>query len=642
MLRWGAYALVLGVALIGVAPAQADAQVNLIVNGDFENNTAATCEFNLTNSEFNAKMANVTAFGTAQEIDIMKGQCGVQGSVPQSGTTKIAIHTKSQAEGGAFDAFSFQLSQPLIAGATYTLQFYAQTVLQFDPDIAAVEVGLSNSDTSFGTLIFSGVPSTEGWTQFTHTFIAPFDATFLTVRNDLTKEVWNHLDNFSLAAPALPDLIVESLTHSPASPTTADTITFTAVVKNIGSAIAGASTLDFKVGGETFGQNFNIPSLEPGASHTVQRQEILTVAQNYQNTATADANNAVAESNEDNNVTTDFYVVVAQTITTVASGFNLPLGVAVDNGNLYVPDRRNHVVWKIDWQVISPVMTVVAGTGAPGFNGDFGGDGNSRLATDAKLRGPSGVALFNGSLYIADTGNHRIRKVDASGHISTVAGSEGSGFSGDGGAATLARLDTPTDIAVDPVTGDLYIADSVNQRVRKVATGTITTLVGTGTAGFVDGDLDTVQVNDPRGVETDAAGNVYIADTGNNRIRRLGPDPESEAIIITTVAGTGTPGFLGDSGPATGAQLNVPTNIAIDAAGNLYIADSNNNRIRKVHAGSGMITTVAGNGAPDASGGAGDGGPAIDASLTPVAVTVDAANRLFAVDPVANRVRKID
>jgi hypothetical protein len=167
---------------------------NLILNGSFETNTAGSTMFNMSNATFNATVSNATAFGSAQEIDLITG--APFGSLPQSGNWKLAIHTVSP--GGSFDAFTFNLSAPIVAGNTYKLEFYAQSVLDFDPDIAAVQVGLATNATSFGTQIFSGVPGTVGWTHFVHTFVAPTNATHLSVRPDPNAEVWNHIDNFSL------------------------------------------------------------------------------------------------------------------------------------------------------------------------------------------------------------------------------------------------------------------------------------------------------------------------------------------------------------------------------------------------------------------------------------------------------------
>ena len=213
----------------------------------------------------------------------------------------------------------------------------------------------------------------------------------------------------------------------------------------------------------------------------------------------------------------------------------------------------------------------------------------------------------SGNLYIADTGNNRIRKVSATGIITTVAGNGSAGYSGDGGPATSAQLDGPEGVAVDG-SGNLYIADTCNNRIRKVsATGIITTVAGNGSAGYSGdgGPATSAQLSLPAGVAVDGSGNLYIADSGNNRIRKV-----SATGIITTVAGNGSPGYSGDGGPATSAQLNQPAGVAVDASGNLYIADSSNNRIRKVSA-TGIITTVAGNGFDGYSG---DGGPATSAA----------------------------
>ena len=193
--------LALVVAVLAVAlPAHA----NLILNGNFENNTAVGCDSNLSNANFTAKMANATGFGTAGEIDIYTGGLACFGPLPaQSGQTKIAIHNQGAAQNALADAFSFDLSSQVIAGNMYDLKFWAHTVLQFDPDIGPVQVGLSNSANSFGTLVFtSGLPSTQAWAQFSTSIVAPISASFLTVRNQAGFDVWNHVDNFSLVQQA--------------------------------------------------------------------------------------------------------------------------------------------------------------------------------------------------------------------------------------------------------------------------------------------------------------------------------------------------------------------------------------------------------------------------------------------------------
>ena len=271
------------------------------------------------------------------------------------------------------------------------------------------------------------------------------------------------------------------------------------------------------------------------------------------------------------------------------------------------------------------LITTVAGDGAGGFSGDNG------PATSAELADPQGVAVDSaGNLYIADLANNRIRKV-SNGVISTVAGNGTPGFSGDGGLATAAQLDQPAGVAVDSA-GNLYIADCWNHRIRKVSNGVISTVAGNGTPGFSgdNGPATSAQLSDPTGVAVDSAGNLYIADMFSNRIRRVSNG------AITTVAGNGTQGFSGDNGPATSAQLSNPYAVAVDSAGNLYIADMVNNRIRKVS--NGVITTVAGGGT---QGLGGDGGPATSAQLSASGVAVYASGSPLIADSGNNRIRQL-
>jgi len=306
-----------------------------------------------------------------------------------------------------------------------------------------------------------------------------------------------------------------------------------------------------------------------------------------------------------------------------------PHGVAVDTGgNLYIADLVNHRIRKVD---TSGIITTVAGNGTYGYSGDGG------PATNASLWWPSGIAVdANGSLYIADIGNHRIRKVDTSGIITTVAGNGNSVYSGDGGPATNASLRDPADVAVD-ASGNLYIADRDNQRIRKVDTlGIITTMAGNGTYGYSGdgGPATSASLWLPPDVAVDASGNLYIADSDSQRIRKV-----DTSGIITTVAGNGTRGYGGDGGPATNASLRYPEGVALDANGNLYIADTRNERIRKVDTW-GIITTVAGNGTRGCSG---DGGPATNASLRwPWGVALDANGNLYIADMDNHRIRKVD
>ncbi len=298
-------------------------------------------------------------------------------------------------------------------------------------------------------------------------------------------------------------------------------------------------------------------------------------------------------------------------------------GLAVDSsGNLYIGDYSNYRVRMVS--ASTGIITTVAGTGSSGYSGDGGS------AIGATLYTVFGVAVDPaGNLYIGDSGN-RVRKVDTTGTITTVAGNGSTGFSGDGGAATSAQLWNPYGVAAD-ASGNLYILDDMNLRIRKVSGGIITTFAGGGTGDGASAPL--AGLNYASGVARDAAGNTYIADTYNNRIRKVNVNGN-----ITTYAGTGVNGYSGDGGAATSAKLYQPYGVALDSAGNVYIADTSNYRIRKVDT-SGNITTVAGTGSCCYSG---DGGAATSAYLSsPYGVTVDSAGNLYIADTNNHRIRKV-
>jgi uncharacterized protein (TIGR03437 family) len=304
-----------------------------------------------------------------------------------------------------------------------------------------------------------------------------------------------------------------------------------------------------------------------------------------------------------------------------------PDGIAVDSkGNVNVCDNFANRV-----RSVNPfgIINLVAGTGTPGFAGDGG------PATAALLIDCDGIAAdTSGNLYLADTHNNRIRKV-AAGTISTVAGNGTAGYAGDNGLATAAELNVPQGVAVD-AKGNLYIADTGNHRIRKVTpAGLISTLAGDGAAGFAgDGVPATAaQINAPSRVAVDAAGNVYFSDTGNNAVRKI-----DTAGIIHTIAGTGQSGFSGDGGPAVAAALSNPNGVAVDAAGGVLIADTGNLRIRRVSP-AGVISTIAGNGSTTLSG---DGGPPTATGFgSPADVSVDAAGNIYITDQSDGRVRRI-
>lgn len=286
----------------------------------------------------------------------------------------------------------------------------------------------------------------------------------------------------------------------------------------------------------------------------------------------------------------------------------------------------------------SGTISTIVGNGAPGYSGDGG------AATAASLVLPRGVALdVDGNLFIADPSAQRVLKVSASGMITTVAGTGRAGFSGDGGPASKADLYNPVAVVVDRA-GNVLIADSYNDRIRKVSpTGTITTVAGNGVHAFAGdgGPAILASLATPSGVAFDAVGSLLIADTNNQVVRRVLPDG-----TILTVAGHGSNfpwGFSGDGGPATAATMRNPRSVAIDGSGNLLIADTGNHRIRKVDT-RGTITTVAGVGdGPDSGGYSGDGGPATSASLNlPVGIAIDSGGNVLFADSINGRIRRVD
>jgi sugar lactone lactonase YvrE len=309
----------------------------------------------------------------------------------------------------------------------------------------------------------------------------------------------------------------------------------------------------------------------------------------------------------------------------------LPSAIVFDaTGNLYFAETGNHVIRRVD---TVGNITIIAGTGTQGFSGDLG------PATSATLDSPQGLALDTaGNLYIADTHNQRIRKLNlTTGVITTIAGST-SGFSGDGASATSAQLSLPTALALDS-SGNLYIADTGNHRIRKLnlTTSFITTIAGNGTQGYSGnlGPATSAAIDSPTGIALDASSNLYLADTHNHRVREI----NANTGVITTIAGTGSPGYSGDTAAATAANLALPHGLTSDSAGNLYLADTANHRIRRIDATTGIITTVVGNGTQAF---AGDNGPPTAASLdSPTATTLSPASNLTLSDTGNQRIRQV-
>lgn len=304
-----------------------------------------------------------------------------------------------------------------------------------------------------------------------------------------------------------------------------------------------------------------------------------------------------------------------------------PVGIAFDRaGAMYIADTLDYRVRKV-----SPDGAITTFAGGVQFSGD---PGDGRSASSAQLFYPAGLVFdVSGNLYLADAGQGRIRKVSPSGVITTVAGTGllgAIGFSGDGGPAIAARLSWPKDIVLDSA-DNLYFVDTGNNRVRMISpSGIITTIAGTGNFvyGGDGGPATSAGLSFPTGLAMDASGNLYIADTDNYRVRKI-----SSTGIITTVAGNGTRGSSGDGGPAVSAQLYNPLGMKFDRAGNLFIADGNSVRMLSP---AGVITTVAGNGVLGYSG---DGGPATKAQLGAWGLAFDVSGNLYVADPWNNNIR---
>ena len=312
-----------------------------------------------------------------------------------------------------------------------------------------------------------------------------------------------------------------------------------------------------------------------------------------------------------------------------AAQLSVPVNVSAtpDGGYLIVEQGTNHIR-RVD---AAGTITTVAGNGINGSGGDGG------PATSAGINAPNAAVMTaSGDILIADSNNNKIRKVSPDGTITTVAGTGAAGFGGDGGPATAALLSFPADVAVT-ADGGYLIADNDNNRIRKVsAAGTITTVAGTGVAGFSGdaGPATAATINDPAGVAAEADGSFAIDDLNNNRVRFVSP-----AGTISTIAGTGAAGFGGDGGPGTLAALNQPARVAVSATGEVYVADRVNNRVRRI-ATDGTITTVAGVGSASFSG---DGGAATAAEINgPFGMTVLTDGDLAVADTFNQRVRVVD
>lgn len=317
------------------------------------------------------------------------------------------------------------------------------------------------------------------------------------------------------------------------------------------------------------------------------------------------------------------YASYQEEVSALASLIFEPMGLCTDgSGNLYIADTGNGRIRKV-----TPDGNIHKFAGSGASLGDGG------YATAAMIYHPRGLAAGpSGAIYLASGDHNRIRMIATNGIISTIAGDGGAGFSGDGGPAASAKVNDPNGIAVDSSEA-VYIADTANNRIRKISGGTITTIAGNGTAGYTgDGSAATLaKINTPMGITVSSVGDVYFVDSGNHCVRKISGG------TITTIAGNGSPGFSGDGGSAALAQLSNPRGIAVDSAGTLYVADYGNSRLRKIE--NGKISTIAGDGV---STHAGDGPMSYDAQLsTPFGVAVDSNAQIYVSENSASYIRKL-
>ena len=492
------------------------------------------------------------------------------------------------------------------------------TLTGFSPTSGAIGTAVTLNGTNFSTTLldntvkFNGTAATvSAATATSLTVSVPAGATTGKISVEVDNQTATSSNDFTIVAPAAPLTLtgfspatgtagtIVTLTGTNFSPTIAsNTVKFNGTIATINAATATSLTVEVPAGATT-------------GKITVQvGNQAATSANDF-------VYNAAASANKNTVVTVAGNGTLGFTDGNIADArFYQPTGVAVDAaGNIYVADSENHRIRKI---TPGGIVSTLAGSGTAG---SAEGDG-----TAAQFNSPRAVAVdATGNVYVADGINNKIRKITPTGTVSTLAGSGAYGFAdGDG---INAKFYFPKGIALD-ASGNLYVADDINHRIRKVTpTGTVTTLAGS-TSGSGDGSGITAQFHNPRGVALDAAGNVYVADAGNHRIRMITPTG-----TVSTIAGS-TLGVT--EGIGTAAKFNSPAGLAVDASGNIYVADDENERIRKITSG-GVVSTLAGGflqGFTDGVGG--------DAQFrSPTGLAIDASGNIYVADRHNHSIRKI-
>ena len=539
---------------------------------------------------------------------------------PRNASTVVRVTVTGEA---ALEAVDFEpvAAFDFIIPAGYTSVSKLLTVHPIDDD-------LEEDDE---TLLFRGSATLEGETREAH-------ATITLVDDDKpSTQVLLTLDE-SVVSESVPLTNVTVTARLDSKPRTEDTaVTITVEGSGVEAAVDFNPAPSFEItilAGDASGTG--LFGVRPENDAVDERNETLTVSGTTIVPTLHVVGTELILKDDDAGKYDGYFIRTVAGNTDVADGtpavdasLNQPSDVAVAaDGTVYVADRGNDRVRKID---PAGIITTLAGTGDWGFRGDGG------PASDAGLSSPEGLAVDSaGNVFVADAWNGRVRKIDITGTISTLAGTGKYSEGGDGGPAIQAWLGYPAGVAVD-ASGSVFVADSGRSQVSKIdASGTITTLAGNGDWGYGGdgGPAIHAQFNGLSSVAVDIVGNVYVADTGNHRVRKI-----DASGTISTLAGNGESGDAGDGGPAVQAQLNRPRSVAADTVGNVFVTDAGNRRVRKIDT-AGVLTTVAGTGD---WGYGGDGRPALEATLSEISgVAIDSFGNLFFADKWNNRIRKID